>query len=116
MNEKRLKSKDIGAFVVYPFWSMKGATVEISLSLSHKRTDIEYQPLKAEAIRASVLDVHGEAWRCIEAPREELVATTGPGITSYARFVFAEPYHGATPRTLNVSIDDAEGSFVLEPE
>lgn len=116
MNEERLKSKDIGAFIVYPFWSMKGATVVISLSVSHKRIDLEYQPLNAESVRVAVLDTRGEAWRCIEAPSGELIATTGPGVTSYARFVFVEPYHGSLPRTLKVSINDIEESFVLEPQ
>lgn len=116
MNEERLKSKDIGAFIVYPFWSMKGATVVISLSVSHKGIDLEYQPLNAESVRVAVLDTRGEAWRCKEAPRGELIATIGPGITSYARFVFVEPYRGSLPMRLEVTIGDAEGSFALEPQ
>lgn len=114
MDDKKLAGRDMGRFVVYPAWSKENGSVVVSLSLSHKDGGGSGQPLQADAVRASLYGKDGEEWPCLESPQGALVAITGPGMTSVARFVFAPPAPGSTPQRIKVSVFDAEESFSLD--
>jgi hypothetical protein len=106
-------SLELRAFVAHVHWSRESEKTIISLALSHKDTNMEQPPLTADRLNVRLTDAQDREWFCIEQPQGQLIAITGPGMVTQARYVFQQPSQDSTPKTLTVTVIDS-GTLTLE--
>jgi hypothetical protein len=106
-------SINLRAFVVHVYWSRERENTVISLAISHKDINMEQPSLMAEMVSVQLTDAQGREWLCIEQPRGQLIAMTGPGMVTQARYVFQPPSENSTPKMLAVAVVDA-GTLTLD--
>jgi len=105
-------SLELRAFVVHVYWSRENGNTVVSLAISHKDTNMQQPPLMADMVSVRLTDAQDREWLCIEQPQGQLIAITGPGMVTQARYVFQQPSQDATPKTLTVAVIDS-GTLTL---
>ncbi len=103
---RQSQSVELRAFVAHVSCVEEDGRVVISLALSHRDPDLNQPPLTAEMVRVHLADDRGKELIRIEQPEGQLIATTGPGIVTHARYVFQASSPDSKSKALTISVVD----------